>query len=179
MNFMKKTTKFISLFLCIVMTLSIFFGTGVTPSIKAKAADATATDSDNIKTEIKTELQADGTYNVILETYATAKTQYKNEKLTDRRNTDYLFVLDASSNMINNNSCSAWRHFDSTLTMEGVTGGDNATKDPGGTGTKFDLTANKYYMRTADGKYYPIQAAINTTKRDKNWIGVLSITQYY
>lgn len=160
------------------MTLSIFFGTGVTPSIKAKAADATATDSDNIKTEITTELQADGTYNVILETYATAKTQYKNEKLTDRRNTDYLFVLDASSNMINNNSCSAWRHFDSTLTMEGVTGGENATKDPGGTGTKFDLTANKYYMRTADGKYYPIQAAINTTERKKSW-GVLTITQYY
>lgn len=161
------------------MTLSIFFGTGVAPSIKAKAADASATDSDNIKTEITTELQADGTYNIILETYATAKAQYKNEKLTDRRNTDYLFVLDASSNMINNSSCSAWRHFDSTLTMEGVTGGESATKDPGSTGTKFDLTANKYYMRTADGKYYPIQAAINTTKRSKNWIGVLSITQYY
>lgn len=160
------------------MTLSIFFGTGVTPSIKAKAADATATDSDNIKTEIKTELQADGTYKVILETYATAKTQYKNEKLTDRRNTDYLFVLDASSNMINNNSCSAWRHFDSTLTMEGVTGGENATKDPGGTGTKFDLTSNRYYMRSADGKYYTIQAAINTTERKKSW-GVLTITQYY
>lgn len=160
------------------MTLSIFFGTGVTPSIKAKAADSFATGSDNIKTEIKTELQADGTYNVILETYATAKTQYKNEKLTDRRNTDYLFVLDASSNMINNSSCSGWRHFDSTLTMENVNQSENATKDPEGTGIQYDLTASRYYMRSADGKYYPIKTAINTTERKKT-VGVLTIKQYY
>lgn len=49
-----------------------------------------------VYTDLSADLQADGTYTVTMETYATDPIQYQ---MVDKRPTDFLFVLDASGSM--------------------------------------------------------------------------------
>ncbi len=55
-----------------------------------------------VYTDLSADLQADGTYTVTMETYATDPTQYQ---MVDERPTDFILLLDASGSMTNNSDC--------------------------------------------------------------------------
>ena len=58
-----------------------------------------STVENRVFTDLNAELQADGTYKIVMETYATDPTQYQ---MVEERPTDFIFVVDASSSMTNN-----------------------------------------------------------------------------
>lgn len=58
-----------------------------------------STVENRVFTDLNAELQADGTYKIVMETYATDPTQYQ---MVDERPTDFIFVVDASGSMTNN-----------------------------------------------------------------------------
>ena len=58
-----------------------------------------STVENRVYTDLNAELQSDGTYKIVMETYATDPTQYQ---MVDERPTDFIFVVDASSSMTNN-----------------------------------------------------------------------------
>lgn len=74
-----------------------------------------STQDSRIYTDMEAQLQADGTYTVNLETYATGEMQY--QVLDSKRPTDYLFVLDASHSMTKNSDCSGYQQYGSSNTL--------------------------------------------------------------
>lgn len=91
----------------------------------------TSTKDSNIYTDMDAELQADGTYTVTLETYATGEMQY--QVLDDTRPTDYVFLLDASASMNTNSDCSGYNKTVAKMTAHNVTddGSGDLYKDGG------------------------------------------------
>ncbi|MGN0545857.1 MAG: hypothetical protein ACI4I3_00875 [Acutalibacteraceae bacterium] len=136
-------------------------------------------DDSRIYTNLSTELQADGTYTVNLETYSVEKNHQK--ALDSQRPTDYIIVMDASYSGSNKDAtgraCWGW---DNTLSIGAVAGSSNI-KDPGGSNktTGTDLSTGDIFYRTSDGVYRQLYAGIRTTTR-KTILGFLSsIQQYY
>ncbi len=132
------------------------------------------TGESQVYTDLKAEVQSDGTLNLNLETYATARLHYKT--LDAKRPTDYIFVMDKSGSMDDSEGGAyqpRWR-MDSDgdwgkgdLNMATVVG----RKDGGPfkvDGTKvmgYDYYSNCYY-RTSDGIYRLLKGAVKTTKDD-------------
>ncbi len=146
-----------------------------------------STAESRVYTDLNAELQEDGTYTVNLETYAVSPTQYQK---VEKRPTDFIFVLDASSSMQSNTlditSYKRWgvekNGSTCTLSNKAITDeNENATKDPGGKGIQYGFTSssNPEYYKTSDGQYCQLYLAINTTKRSA-FLGMLTeITQLY
>ena len=62
-----------------------------------------STIENRVYTDLQADLQADGTYKIVMETYATDPLHYQ---ITEtERPTDFIFVMDASASTIKNNDC--------------------------------------------------------------------------
>jgi len=117
-----------------------------------------------VYTDLDAELTADGTYNITLETYATNALQYQR---VDQRPTDFVFVVDVSGSMDQQdaygyNTSSSW----SPLLM-GQACGDKS-------GSFFNEGANyntahsgNFWFRFPDGEFGQIHVAYN--KKDSNY----------
>lgn len=110
--------------------------------------DFASTKESKVYTDMNAELQADGTYTVNLETYATATTQFIERT---ERPTDFIFVLDTSASMTNNDGgsdCSGYQRMDTTgdgLTPYKVAGNSQGIAAESGT----TMTGN-YFVRIGD-----------------------------
>lgn len=110
-----------------------------------------------VYSDLRAELQADGTYNIILETYADSPLQY--QTVGTPRPTDFIFVLDASGSMGNgkHDDCTGYQR------IIGLNVGKLYNSDKLGTGNvdkkdvKYDQHLNDIYYQEADGQYYPLR----------------------
>ncbi len=84
----------------------------------------TYTAETQVYTDFNAEVQSDGTYNLTLDTYATASLQYR--KLASARPTDYVLVLDTSSSM-STTDCTGYRRHES-FDLEAAAGTEDAGK---------------------------------------------------
>lgn len=106
-----------------------------------------------VYSDLRAELQADGTYDIILETYADSPLQFQT---TNTRPTDFIFLLDASESMTTTDAAG----FQSYPATEPITAGElNYNNDDfkvnAGT-NKYDLRKSELFFRTEDGNYHPI-----------------------
>lgn len=121
--------------------------------------------NSRIYSDLRAELQADGTYNIVLETYANSPLQY--QTLDADRPTDFIFVLDASGSMANgkHDDCTGYQR------IIGLTVGKLYDSDDLGYGSvskkdsKLDQHLNDIYYREADGQYYPVRLSWYCTDR--------------
>ncbi len=132
------------------------------------------TGESQVYTDLKAEVQSDGTLNLNLETYATASLHYKT--LAAKRPTDYIFVMDKSGSMDDSEGGAyqpRWR-MDSDgdwgkgdLNMATVVGRKDGGpfKVDGKKVMGYDYYSNCYY-RTSDGIYRLLKGAVKTTKDD-------------
>lgn len=111
-----------------------------------------------VYSDLRAELQADGTYNIILETYANSPLQY--QKLSAQRPTDFIFLLDGSSSMWVNKDTSVGYHHDTSwnaLQMGQIGGYNPENKD-----NCYNIEyKSSFYFRLPDGEYAPISVAVN------------------
>lgn len=117
--------------------------------------------NSRIYSDLRAELQSDGTYNIILETYANSPLQY--QTLESDRPTDFIFVLDGSSSMANNkhDDCIGYERTIGKLNIGDIVSKSNISVD--GKGTQIDVTNNRLiYYREADGSYYRIYGAVRS-----------------
>ena len=137
-----------------------------------------STEYSRIYTDLNAELQADGTYTVNLETYSVNKNQQK--KIDTQRPTDYIIVMDASNSGSNSDTSGRERWgWSNTLSIGAII---SDVGDPGSANvtSHYQHSDNSdIFYRTPDGKYHVIYGAVRTTTRSKNWIGTLTIQQYY
>ena len=103
-------------------------------------------------TDLKAELQADGTYKIDLETYAISPTQY--QKVPERP-TDFIFVLDTSKSMTNESDATGYRRYGSsnTLKLKDAAGTETGPADTDNTDKEY--TGKISYQHT-DGEFYPV-----------------------
>ncbi|MEE1012198.1 MAG: vWA domain-containing protein [Acutalibacteraceae bacterium] len=110
-----------------------------------------------VYTDLDAELTADGTYNITLETYATNALQYQR---VDQRPTDFVFVVDVSGSMDQQDAygyqtdINSW----SALTMKQAAGDNNGISENGNYNREW--TSNFYY-RLPDGEFARISVAVN------------------
>ena len=121
------------------------------------------TEKTRVYTDLNAKVEADGTYTVDIETYATSSTHYK---VLGEKPTDYIFVLDASGSMTNNDDALGYKTESTWKDLAVVTaGGEVSTKDPGKVQVNGYEFHNNTYYKTADGVYHPVYVAVNTYKR--------------
>ena len=156
-----------------------FYEDGLFNIYRRKVDEVASTSESRVYTDLDAELQADGTYEVTLETYAISPNHYQ---YVGERPTDYIIVADTSSSMaskgstgiapfINNNSLGV-----SSLTIEANTAGDAGK---GINGYAFSNPDEDIYYKHSDGRYYKIYLAINTTELSTFLGSVTKIRQYY
>ncbi len=127
-----------------------------------------------IYTDTRAELQADGTYNITLETYAINERPYV--ILDNERPTDYVFVLDTSGSMKNadNYQLVSYDHtrsgdIDSThkkgtgLSMADLTGNSDIATSSVVAGYN---ASNPVYFQHSDGKFYQLYATVERMQVD-------------
>lgn len=107
-----------------------------------------------IYSDLRAELQSDGTYNIILETYANSPLQY--QTLEADRPTDFIFVLDGSSSMSSTDTV-GYQRYPSTETINAneLNLDDENFKCSKGKAS-YNLRKNDLYYQTADGHFHPI-----------------------
>lgn len=120
----------------------------------------------NVYTDMKAELQSDGTYNIVVETYATNNLQYQRAK--DKRPIDYIFVLD-SSGLMDGKDCPEWVGHNTTMKAHNIGGGDSSGSSSiyGQDGVE-GWKDGKYY-KAPDGEYY--EMCITATEMYKATVG--------
>ncbi len=118
-----------------------------------------------VYTDLQAELTADGTYNITLETYATNNLQYQR---VNERPTDFIFVLDSTGSMLDDEDCSGYRRYgaSNTLSAYSVAGKSDSIGD---TGAKTGATGNIYYMAN-DGEYHQLYVDASSRGDDGNWL---------
>ena len=142
-------------------------------NIYRRVVDSVAsTYESRVYTDLDAELQADGTYEVTLETYAISPNHYQ---YVGERPTDYIIVADTSSSMASTGSTGI-KEFTgslgvSSLSLEANTSDDNGK---GVSGYGFSNPDEDIYLKHTDGKYYKVYMAVNTTEK-----GLFSIRQKY
>ncbi len=110
-----------------------------------------------VYTDLQAELTSDGTYNITLETYATNALQYQR---VDQRPTDFVFVVDVSGSMDQQDAygyqtdINSW----SALTMKQAAGDDDDIAENGNYNKEW--TSN-FYFRLPDGEFARISVAVN------------------
>lgn len=127
--------------------------------IYKRVADPYSSSYDSrIYSDLSAELKSDGTYDITLETYATSELQYQT---VDERPTDFIFVLDASGSMTNNNDARGY-HTElnnwSALTMKQAAGDNDDIAE--NSNYNIEWTSNFYY-KLPDSKYARISVAVN------------------
>lgn len=110
-----------------------------------------------VYTDLKANLTSDGTYDIVLETYATNALQYQR---TDERPTDFVFVVDVSGSMDQRDAQGYNTEIDSwdPLTMKQAAGDDDDIAENGNYNKEW--TSN-YYYRLPDGEFARISVAVN------------------
>lgn len=130
-----------------------------------------------VYTDLSADLQADGTYTVTMETYATDPIQYQ---MTDNRPTDFMLVLDASGSMSTADCYTYTSHGQQTITYKNCKGegagnfiyyeGEycNLERHQFKTGS---ISSRKYYtcvtFRTSDNREFhltPDKGIVDTTQ---------------
>lgn len=161
--------------------------------IYKRVVDKTAsTYESRVYTDMKAELQSDGTYTIDLETYAISPNHYQ---YVGERPTDYIIVMDKSQSVASTSSLDCnnnevvttgtvdgtalrqWAATDSINVSELCEEEDSklpASGEVGVNGYAFSDPDNQMYMLHTDGKYYRVYIAINTTEKGGN-----SVTGYY
>lgn len=138
--------------------------------IYKRVADVYAdTYESRVYTDLDAELQPDGTYTVNLETYAIGTTQYK--VLDKQRPTDFIFVLDTSGSMSENDS-SGYEYKNSNLDLRTAAG--ESGNNIGNNGVYGTYTNGRiYYQHPTDGTYCKFNVEIS------NRLGDGGCTPYY
>ena len=110
-----------------------------------------------VSTDLSAELQADGTYNIKMETYAISELQFQT---VAERPTDFIFVLDGSASMTNNTDARGY-HTElnnwSALRMDQAANSGDIAEN--GNYNK-EWTSNFYY-KLPDGEFARISVAVN------------------
>ncbi len=150
-----------------------------------------STYTSRIYTDLDAELQADGTYNITMETYATSPVQY--QTMNYDRPTDFIFVLDGSSSMTNNNDATGYGFWDKDLgigtgvsitNLSGMSAGDLCESD--GSNWKQNATgaSGGYFIRLDDGTYCQLYVDARTGERtgsvfNRSWTTYIKIYYTY
>ncbi len=133
--------------------------------------EVSSTYESRVYTDLQAELQADGTYDITLETYAISPNhyQYKGE-----RPTDYIIVADTSSSM-NESGGTGISEFNGDLAVSSLSTEANTSDDNGVgvSGYGFSNPDEDIYLKHTDGKYYKVYMAVNTTELKKA-IGIIT-----
>lgn len=127
----------------------------------------TYTAETQIYTDFKAEVQSDGTYDLTLDTYATASLQYR--KLDSARPTDYILVLDTSSSMVDNRDCIGYRQH-AMFDLEAAAGNGNVashTNNSSNSGTTATYTGNMWIQHT-DGVMCQVSVKVQGDGRNSN-----------
>lgn len=128
-----------------------------------------------VYSDLRAELQADGTYNIILETYADSPLQY--QTVGTPRPTDFIFLLDGSSSMATADAAG----FQSYPATEPIIAGELNYKNDDfkvdKNTSKYDLRNSELFFRTEDGNYHPIYLSWHCYDRN-GWAGTRSIRFY-
>ena len=134
--------------------------------------EVSSTYESRVYTDLQAKLQEDGTYEVVLETFAISPNhyQYRGEKPTD-----YIIVADTSSSMDSTGSTGIAEYSGalavSSLSTEANTSDDNGV---GINGYGFSNPDEDIYIKHSDGRYYKVYLAVNTAEK-----GFLKIRQQY
>lgn len=126
--------------------------------------------NSRIYSDLRAELQSDGTYNIILETYANSPLQY--QTLDADRPTDFIFLLDGSSSMWTNTDTSVGYHHDTSWSaLQAGQFNYNGTKYDGSNDFNYNKELKSgMYFRLPDGEYAEISLAMNQGPTEKgNW----------
>lgn len=111
--------------------------------------------NSRIYSDLRAELQADGTYNIVLETYANSPLQY--QTLDADRPTDFIFLLDGSSSMWTNTDTSVGYHHDTSwdpLKAQQFSCNGNKYQKTGSLFNSTDYTEKNYNQRWTSGLYF-------------------------
>lgn len=113
-----------------------------------------------VSTDLSAELQADGTYNIKMETYAISELQFQT---VAERPTDFIFVLDGSASMTNNTDA---RGYHTELNNWSALRMDQACGDVGESfferGYNYNTAhKSKFYYKLPDGEFGSIYVAFN------------------
>ena len=119
-----------------------------------------------VSTDLTAELQADGTYNIKMETYAISELQFQT---VAERPTDFIFVLDGSASMTNNTDARGY-HTEiqnwSALKMNQAAG--DKSDSFFGEGDNYNTAhKSKFYYKFPDGEFGSIYVAFN--KKDSSY----------
>lgn len=166
----------------IVTGADTFYAHGVFNIYKRIIDKSASTYESRVYTDMKAELQADGTYTIDLETYAISPNHYQ---YVGDRPTDYIIVIDKSQSVSYSSSSTdcqgittySGASLDGTTLREWPSGNslavaslckENDTKTPasgsaGVNGYAFSNPDEQIYLKHTDGNYYRIYLAINTT----------------
>lgn len=127
-----------------------------------------------VYTDMFAELQADGTYTIDIESYAISNLQYQK---VDERPTDFIFVLDASGSMTNNEDCSGYIRYGDTNTLSAYSVAGNSN-NVGDTDATTGSTGN-IYIQDTNGVFH--QLYVDSSKRgdDGSWISHKYYKHYY
>ena len=139
----------------------------------------TAVGDSKVYTDLKAEVQSDGSIDLLMETYATASLHYRT--LTADRPTDFVLVMDTSASM--SNSCgTGYEYWNDKLSI-GTIVGEDKIDDRLGVSSKNDKGPYNYsddaYFLGADGRFYLLQATIRNIELSYTPGVVWSIRQRY
>ena len=134
-----------------------------------------------VYTDLQAKLTADGTYDIVLETYATNNLQY--QRVEKARPTDFIFVLDTSGTLRSDDKKDVTSYYTESgwtnLAIASLTGNTDKPDDPQIHGYKLRDNEDIYYKTTKDGVYHPVYAAVRTTDLHKVWGVSHNCTQHY
>ncbi|MBQ4572269.1 MAG: VWA domain-containing protein [Clostridia bacterium] len=155
-----------------------FYAHGIFNIYKRIVDKTASTYESRVYTDMKAELQADGTYTIDLETYAISPNHYQ---YVGDRPTDYIIVMDRSqsvaytettdcntttkSGTYDGTALRQWAATDSINVAELCEEDDTKTPASGSAGVNgyaFSDPDNQIYMLHTDGKYYRVYIAVNT-----------------
>ena len=157
-----------------------YYAHGLFNIYKRVKDEVASTYESRVYTDMKAELQSDGTYTIDLETYAISPNHYE---YVGERPTDYVIVMDASTSVTDSTDGTGIVEYGESneLTVSSLCQTTN-TSDENGTGVVgygFTNPEKQIYYKADDGNYYRIYIAVNTIEISK-FIGIITgVTQYY
>ncbi len=148
----------------IITGAETFYEDGIFYIYRRVVDEVASTRESRVYTDLSAELQADGTYEVTLETYATSPTHYQ---YTGERPTDYIIVADTSSSMANAGG-TGMQSWNGSLCVESLSVEKNTEKPDaaGVVGYGFSNPNEDIYLKHTDGKYYKVYMGINNTEKN-------------
>lgn len=139
-----------------------FYAHGIFNIYKRIVDKTSSTYESRVYTDMKAELQADGTYTIDLETYAISPNHYQ---YVGERPTDYVIVMDASTSVTDSTDGTGITHWPENLTIDSLCP-DEYTNDDRGYGVQGYSITNKDIYYKDGSEYYRIYLAVNTQPGD-------------